>query len=203
MARKTGSDGQTTARHLRAAAERLFSRHGYGAVSMRQIAREIGVQAGTLYLYTPDKQALLSDLMVAHLQELLQEWRKVSEAIGKDPRARLEAFVRLHITFHLARPDAVFIAYMELRSLEPANFQRIEALRHGYEDELEQILIAGMSSGQFRRQDSRLATFGLIAMLTGVTTWYRKGGRLGPEAIADVYADMALHAVVADQQPPR
>ena len=42
-------------------AEAEFYRHGYAAVSMRQIAAEVGVQAGALYAYTPDKQALLAE----------------------------------------------------------------------------------------------------------------------------------------------
>ena len=51
MARKTGSRSETTGPRVREAALRLFARHGYAAVSMRQIAAEVGVQAGALYLY--------------------------------------------------------------------------------------------------------------------------------------------------------
>jgi len=41
---------------------------------MRQIAAEVGVQAGALYLYTPDKQTLLFDLMIEHLDQLQAAW---------------------------------------------------------------------------------------------------------------------------------
>jgi len=63
MARKTGSHSDITGPRVREAAIRLFTRHGYAAVSMRQIAAEVGVQAGALYLYTPNKQTLLFDLL--------------------------------------------------------------------------------------------------------------------------------------------
>ena len=43
MARKTGSHSDITGPKVRAAAERLFARHGYAAVSMRQIAAEVGL----------------------------------------------------------------------------------------------------------------------------------------------------------------
>jgi AcrR family transcriptional regulator len=72
MARKQGSHGDITGPKVRAAALRLFARHGFAAVSMRQIAGEVGVQAGALYLYTADKQALLFELMRDHLTELLE-----------------------------------------------------------------------------------------------------------------------------------
>ena len=45
MARKPGSRAEITGPRLRDAALRLFARDGYAAVSMRQIAAEVGVQA--------------------------------------------------------------------------------------------------------------------------------------------------------------
>lgn len=193
MARKSGSHSQITGPKVREAALRLFARHGYAAVSMRQIAAEVGVQAGALYLYTPDKQTLLFDLMQAHMEDLLAAW--AAEPKGPGPRDRLEAFARFHIRFNLARADAVFLSYMELRNLEPANFAVIEALRRSYEEELAAILRAGAEAGTFRVADARLSAMALIAMLTGVTTWYREGGRLSRAEVEEIYRDMALGAV--------
>ena len=195
MARKTGSHSDITGPRVRAAALKLFAQHGYAAVSMRQIAAEVGVQAGALYLYTPDKQSLLADLMAEHLEGLLTE--VASRDWPEPPPARLEAFARFHVEFHLSRPEAVFIAYMELRSLSPANFARIEALRRAYEDVLETILRAGVATGDFAVPDSRLATMALIALLTGVTTWYREGGRLSRADVAEIYVEMARKSVGA------
>ena len=118
----------------------------------------------------------------------------VTRQIAQRP-GYLEDFVRFHIRFHLDRPEAVFLAYMELRNLDPANFAAIEALRRAYEDELEAILQAGIASGDFRIADTRLATRALIAMLTGVTTWYREGGPLGRDGIEQLYWEMARGAV--------
>ncbi|MEL6531786.1 MAG: TetR/AcrR family transcriptional regulator [Pseudomonadota bacterium] len=192
MARKQGSHAEITGPKVRDAALRLFAEHGFAAVSMRQIAAEVGVQAGALYLYTPDKQTLLFELMRDHLDALLAAWR-VREAVP--PLDELEAFTRHHIAFHLDRPDLVFIAYMELRNLSPENFAVIETLRGRYEDRLEAILQRGIAAGTFDLSDSKLATMAVIAMLTGVTTWYRDDGRLSREAVADIYWDMVRKAV--------
>lgn len=197
MARKTGSHSEITGPKVRAAALKLFAQHGYAAVSMRQIAAEVGVQAGALYLYTPDKQSLLADLMADHLSALLAAWQ--AEPVSHDPTAHLADFARFHIRYHLERPEAVFIAYMELRSLEPANFAKIEAMRGCYEAALTEILAAGVRAGQFQIPDLKLATLAIIAMLTGVTTWYRVGGRLDIAAVAEIYAAMACQAVGAAQ----
>lgn len=202
MARKTGSQGQVTDARIRAAALRLFARYGYAAVSMRRIAREVGLQAGALYLYTPDKQTLLFELMTGHMQELLTAWTREPDV--SDPLARLEVFTRFHIRFHLTRPDAVFVSYMELRNLEPANFRVVEGQRRHYEDVLEGILKAGQAARVMTVPDTKLTTLALIAMLTGVNTWYREGGRLERGRVEEIYWDMVRNSVgaVARSQRP-
>ncbi|WP_407492821.1 TetR/AcrR family transcriptional regulator [Pseudooceanicola sp. MF1-13] len=194
MARTQGSHSALTAPRIRDAAQHLFARHGYAAVSMRQIAAEVGVQVGALYNYTADKQSLLSDLMETHLEELLSASER--EVIPDDSVAALEHFTRFHIRFHAERPDAVFIAYMELRNLTPENFARVEALRHRYEDRLTDILTRGQAAGAFDIRDARITTMALIAMLTGVNTWFRQSGRLSLEEVEAIYWDMA-HRLVA------
>ncbi len=195
MARKKNSSAETTRPRIREAALRLFARHGYAAVSMRQIATEVGVQAGTLYLYTADKQTLLFDLMQAHMQDLLAALAALPAQ--DDPLAALEQFTRFHLRHHRARQDAVFISYMELRNLEPENFERIEAMRRAYEAHLAGILARGKATGTFDLPDAKLAAYALIAMLTGVTTWYREGGPLSLARVEDIYWDMVQKAVGA------
>lgn len=196
MARKPGSRAEITGPRLRDAALRLFARHGYAAVSMRQIAAEIGVQAGALYLYIDDKQSLLFDLMQAHMQDLFRAWQdSLAQATGGGALARLEHFARFHIRFHAARADAVFISYMELRNLTPENFARIEALRRRYESELEAILRAGQAERSMAVPDTKLATLAIIAMLNGVNTWFREGGRLSRATVEDIHIDMIRKAV--------
>lgn len=195
MARKTGSHADITGPLVHAAAQRLFAAHGFAAVSMRQIAAEVGVQAGALYLYTPDKQTLLFDLMRQHMEELLAAWTALPRA--DRPIENLEQFCKFHIRYHLDRPDAVFIAYMELRNLDSDNFAAIESLRHTYEDELEGILHAGRTDEAFKVPDSRLVTMAIIAMLTGVTTWYQKRGRLSRDRVERIYWHMVRRVVGA------
>lgn len=173
----------------------LFARHGYAAVSMRQIAKEVGVQAGALYNYTPDKQSLLFRLMQTHMEELLAARR--GQGRFDTARAALEDFTRFHIRFHSERPDEVFIAYMELRNLTPENFATIEGLRGQYEDELEAILQRGVDAGEFALQDTKIPALAVIAMLTGVNTWFRAGGRLSLGEVETLYWDMVRKAVAA------
>lgn len=195
MARTQGSHSGITGPRVREAALRLFAQQGYAAVSMRQIAGEVGVQAGALYNYTPDKQSLLFDLLKTHMDQLLEA--RAAEPSPDGPLAALEQFTRFHIRFHSARPEAVFISYMELRNLNPDNFALIEDLRRRYENELEDILRAGVAAGVFDVADPRIASMAVIAMLTGVNTWFREGGRLSLPEVETIYWDMVRKSVTA------
>ena len=55
----------------------------------------------------------------------------------------------------------------------------------------------GVAAGVFRLPDTKLASMALIAMLTGVNTWYRDGGRLGRDEVQAIYRDMVRGAVGA------
>lgn len=193
MARTQGSHSDITGPRVRDAALRLFARHGYAAVSMRQIAAAVGVQAGALYNYTPDKQTLLFDLMRGHMEDLLAAWDSAQPQ--GDAMASLEAFTRFHIRFNTRRADAVFVSYMELRNLEPANFAVIEGLRRDYETRLEVVLRRGAEAGVMVVTEPRIASMALIAMLTGVNTWYRAEGRLSLDEVEAVYWDMVRRSV--------
>lgn len=195
MARTQGSHSGITGPKIREAALRLFAQQGYAAVSMRQIAKEVGVQAGALYNYTPDKQSLLFNLMEGHMVELQAAWDAVPRA--DSALERLRAFTGFHIRFHLERPDAVFIAYMELRNLTEENFTVIESLRRDYENGVEGILKEGVEQGVFAIPDTKIATLAVIAMLNGVNTWYRSEGRLSLDEVEQAYWGMVQKAVSA------
>ncbi|MGB0426470.1 MAG: TetR/AcrR family transcriptional regulator [Paracoccaceae bacterium] len=199
MPRTIGSYSQNTRTLVRQSAERLFARHGYAAVSMRQLASDVGVQVGTIYNYTKDKQALLFAIMSEHMTELLQAWSREGQTI--DPIDQLSQFLNFHLDYHLARRDAVFIAYMELRNLDAANFAQIETLRRQYEDALERILIAGKNAKAFDIADTRITTLAIIGMLTEVVTWYRPDGRLKLDEVKSRYREMVLRMVMPRTEP--
>ena len=141
---------------VRAAALSLFARKGYAAVSMRQLAGEVDMQASALYNYWPTKQDLLVDLLNLHMSDLLTAWRKEAPA-RDDPARELDCFVRFHIRYHIRRPDEVFVAYMELRALEPDHFRTQEKLRRRYEEFLRDILRRGQTGGVFQIADVKVS----------------------------------------------
>ena len=137
MARTIGSYGPKTMESIRKAGLRLIFEHGYEAMSLRQLAAEVGIQAGSLYNHISTKQELLFDLIQDHINELLRQLDRAMEG-KQDPDEKLRAFVAFHVTYHMTRKREVFIANSELRSLEPKNYEAIVAAH-------EKLVLSGVS----------------------------------------------------------
>ena len=102
--RKRRGEGHTRREEILEAARGLFLTHGYESVTIRKIAEQVGVSAPALYLYFPDKDAIvleLCDQTFGQLLELFGEIRRLYPP-GRERMARSgEAFIR----FGLAHPD--------------------------------------------------------------------------------------------------
>jgi len=196
MARTAGSDGERTEAAIREAAVDLIARHGYEAVSMRQLAARVGVQAAALYRYFPTKEDLLFTLMREHMEALLGAWSEARPATT-DATTRLAAFVANHIAFHIERRSQTHISNMELRSLSPERLTFILRLRTSYEKELRAILREGTEAGVFDLDDIGLTAMAVIQMITGVIVWFRPDERLSVEGVTQTYLSMTMRLVGA------
>lgn len=194
MGRTSGSNGGRTEAVLREAALTLIARHGYEAMTMRQLATEVGVQAAALYRYFPTKEDLLFTLMREHMEELIAAWDEEQPAFA-NPEHRLVIFVENHIRFHIARRASTHVSNMELRSLSKDRLSTILKLRGKYEKNLRRILRDGAENGSFLIDDVGLTAMAIIQMLTGVIVWFRPGGGLSVEGVVKTYLSMAKRLV--------
>jgi len=194
MARTTGSKGPKTLEAIQAEGLRLIYERGYAATSLRDLAAAVGVQPGSLYNHISTKQDLLFGLVRTHMEELLARLDETLAPLAGSA-AQLRAFIEFHLTYHIRKTREVFIAYSELRSLEPANYAAVVALRKAYEKRLIAILDRGAAEGVFSVADTQVAAYGILALLTGITTWFKPDGRLGTQALIGLYTDMVFRSV--------
>ncbi|OKL44118.1 TetR/AcrR family transcriptional regulator [Pseudovibrio exalbescens] len=196
MARTKGSVGATTQKAILDAAKTLIVKHGFEAMTLRQLAAEVGVQPASIYRYIESKDTLLAALMTEHMDTLIHAWEALEDK-GETPDEQLEAFVAFHIRYHVERREDVFIANMELRSLGEAARADVVAKRRAYELNLWRILEEGVKTGDFPETDLEVATYAILAMLTGVCFWYRPEGRLTVEQIIEIHQGLVMRGVVS------
>ncbi|WP_114009590.1 TetR/AcrR family transcriptional regulator [Cohaesibacter intestini] len=194
MARIPGSNGEKTLKAIYEAATDLIYQNGYEAVSLRQLASAVGIQAGSLYNHIASKQDLLykltSTIMVELNGALDEELRGI-----EDPVEQLKTYVRFHITYYAARKKQVFIGNFELRSLQGENYRKIVVLRDQYEKKLVDILERGAEEGCWAAADMRMTAKALIPMLTGVCVWYDPRGGYSIADLVEKYSSLIFHGI--------
>jgi AcrR family transcriptional regulator len=102
-----------TRERIRAAAAELFTRRGYGAATMRQIAKRAHVGLGTLFNYAEDKR----DLVFLIFNEELNAITDVALAAPRPGQRlvdQLMAVFRVHYRWLGSNPDLARILLQEL-----------------------------------------------------------------------------------------
>jgi AcrR family transcriptional regulator len=191
MTRLAGSHGPTTAAAIRRVSLRLIHEHGFEAMSLRQLAAEVGLQPASLYNHIKTKQDLLFSLIHEHMLTLLAETDAALDGL-QGPLERLRAFIAHHLLYHLEKKHEVFAANFELRSLEPKNLRAIIALRRSYEARLIGVLDDGVAAGVLDVADTRIAAYAILAMLTGACTWYKLDGRLSKSEVVAMHTELVM-----------
>jgi len=88
------------------AAERLFAAHGLDAVTLRQLAAEVGVSPMTPYRYFADKHAIMAAVRARAFTRHAEALEAAYAAAGADPIAGANAVGRAYVEFAFAHPDA-------------------------------------------------------------------------------------------------
>lgn len=117
---------------IRERALELFVSTGFGQVSMRELARHVGIAPGSLYNHFPSKQALLFDLIEEFYEELhLLVQQPVRQRMAS-PRP-LSELIAAHLQLHRERPLHFRLALQGFAYLDTAQKQRIILKRARYE----------------------------------------------------------------------
>lgn len=181
---------------LHATATRLFRQLGYHATSMQDLGEALGMNRGSLYHYIAGKDELLWAILNRALDLLMERVVPKLEADGP-PVERLTDAIREHLRVAADHADELFLVQVELRALEPERQRRIIERRNEYENHWRGAIDAGVADGSLRGVDVRLAGIGILSACNWFTQWYRPGGRLDVEQIADAFADLFLRGMRA------
>lgn len=164
---------------LLAAAARHFARGGFEAASMRDIAREVGMLAGSMYYHFASKEALIEDVYALGVGQVTQSAdRALAGVRGAWPR--LEAACVGHLEALLADSPFARVMTADLSRLPAGLRRRLVTQRDAYEQRFVALLGALRLPPDI---DRRLLRLHLLGALNWTPTWYRPGGAT-PAAIA-------------------
>ena len=108
--RKCKGKGYERREEILAVAQRLFVEEGYAKTTIRRIAAELGLCSTVLYLYFPDKSAILEEICAHTFAELTRECQSI-RASGQDAVANLYQAVNSYIRFGLEHPHEYLLTF--------------------------------------------------------------------------------------------
>jgi AcrR family transcriptional regulator len=169
----------------------LFFRKGYFATSISDIAKGSGIQKASIYYHYASKEELLFHILKSTMDDLTTYLEGCLEkTVGLENQVR--AAVRGHVRFHLERQKENFIANSELRGLTADHYQAIVTLRDEYESIFQDLIRQGAEGGVFADGDVKILSYAILTLCTAGASWYKPGGRLTVDEIADIYENFII-----------
>ncbi len=198
--REEGTESGRRDEVIRAAA-RLFRLHGFERTTVRELAREVGLQSGSLFHHFRSKEEILVAVMNNGIQEVIDDGTRALGTYNK-PADRLAGLFRVHMWSMLqgAGGDAMNALVYEWRSLSPSGQKDVKALSDQYEAMWQSVMAEAVESGLLQG-DARVIKRCVLGAMNLTVQWYKPDGRLSPAAFIDAMLQAALPAIPAEAGP--
>jgi AcrR family transcriptional regulator len=179
---------------LRAAAG-VFRGHGYARAGMREIALAAGLSAANLYHYFASKDEILSFCQHRALDQLLSNLEAARRTRGP-VGARLRELARAHVLC-LIREVEGGSAHFEVDALPSGLREAVVAKRDRYELGVRGLVALGIRRGELWSGEPALAARGFLGAVNWTAHWFRPGGDLSAERVAQHVAEYAVAGLLA------
>ncbi len=174
-------------------AVRVFLRHGYDGSSVDQVAAAAGITKSSLYYHVAGKEDLLTRGVDRAFDALFGVLDEPAATEGRYLE-RLKHVVRRTVEITVQRLPEVALL-LRVRGNTRAERHVLERRRE-FDHRVAELFASAQREGEIRSDiDARLATRLLFGMLNSITEWYRPGGSLKAQDIAECVYRMAFEGL--------
>ena len=170
---------------LLAAAERTVRERGVQALSLRELAREVGVSHGAPRRHFPDRRALLNAVAQSGFERMGSELRAAAIGAGTAFEPRLQATAAAYIRFATADPELLELMFAakhqdELPALAAAVEQAFSIML--------ELILQGQAEGHLEAGDPERVGLVLFATIQGIAALIT-GGMVSGEQVDGLRSD--------------
>jgi TetR/AcrR family transcriptional regulator, cholesterol catabolism regulator len=176
----------------------LFARRGYHATGINELCEANELGKGALYHYIGSKEELLAAIHDRVMDEVMLGADRVAEAGGSPPAQLAMLGEELLDVIH-RYPDHVWVFLHEFPALTGERAAQFRQRRNQYEQRVEEVLGAGVESGDFRDLDPWLTARAWLGMHNYTYLWLKSGGRLTARDVAKPFAEIFMRGI---EHPP-
>lgn len=163
-------------------AARLFRKKGFSATSVRDIAKEMGMEAPSLYNHISSKQEILDELLLEIGEAFVEGMDQIRTAPISSIQ-KLERVVGLHVFLTIEHTDAISLIPSEYVHLKGNAEQQYFNLREQYEKEFRKIFKACIKEKAINKVNVDLAMFSMLSSLRWLYSWYSKNKKMNSIAL--------------------
>ena len=175
-------------------AVQAFNERGYDATSMGTLAERLGTSKSAIYYHVSGKEELLRlalERALGNLERLLDEPDPAASALD-----RLERVLRGAVGVLVAELPFVTLL-LRLRGNTDVEREAL-ARRREFDHAVARLVEEAVADGALRSDvDARTATRLLFGMVNSLVEWYRPGGGLSADQLADAVVAMAFEGLRA------
>ena len=194
---RSATPEQSTMQRMLRSAAALFSKKGYSATSLREIAGLLRIQKASLYYHIAGKEDLLYEICSGSLRQIRRDVEAAIQQV-EDPLERTRALVRAHIESMLRDQDQHTVTLSEMRSLSEERLTQVISLRDAYEDLVRSVLEQAQGAGVLRQDiPVKYLSLHLLGMMNRVEVWYRPNRALTPTQIGHLLGIIFLSGAAA------
>ncbi len=194
MRKSVNADAPSKDEEIFSEAVRIFKQKGYHATSVQDIADAVGLQKGSLYHYISSKDELLYKIFERSTGALT---RRLQEIIASDatPTRKMLTAIDAHLAALTNQLDLYTVYLSERRTMTGRVTTKVRAEAERQARLVEQIIQEGITHGDFRRTDAKMAAHAILGMCNWLYQWYSPTGRLAPGEIAAIFSDLVLNGL--------
>ena len=187
----------TRGRLLGIAAEQFLAR-GYTETTLRGIAAEAGVKAGSIYYHFDSKDSMLEAILDEGIERIAASLESALAVAGGDPSERLVAAIRAHLGA-LFEHGAFTACHVRVFHQAPADVKASATVRRdAYEATWQQLLTEAEAYGGLRPGvEPGFARLYLLGALNATIEWFNPGD---VAALAETFADMFIGGVFTQKR---
>ncbi len=177
------------------AASILFKEKGYSAVTMRDLAKAMGIKAASLYNHIQSKQEILATIII----ELAEEFTTgMNQIVNSDESAiqKLQNIIDLHIDVTLRNSDGLASLNNDWMHLEEENLQYFEKMRQDYEENFRNIVQKGVDKSEIKPYNIEIIVFSTLSTLRTLYLWYPKQNDIDAAILKHDMMSVLLKGVV-------
>ena len=172
-------------------AQNLFREKGFSASSMRDIAREAGVEPASIYSHFKSKDHILKYICFRIANEFFEAQEPVLNSMS-NPVEKLKRLITEHIRVIIHNLDAATVFFMEWSYLKKPDLTEFVRMREKYEQGFRDVLREGIATGDFRMTDVNFTARLLFSVMNGVHEWYKTSGKVTPDDAAEKMSEFIL-----------